>query len=429
MTAEFDWSQFQEESPKSEAKDFDWNQFEEEKQGPSRTRSLISAPVKGVVKGASELAAMRDPVAALFGLNDLTPIQKKVIDKLLPTQEEPLERGLERAGRLGVSAIGGPETLLAKGARVGAGALLGQTAEEAGAPEWLQNIGELAAFISPKFGKDLLPTKSQAESVAFLRGKGLSDKQITPLIQTEKKIRVLSKFADKGKKTETVLKDITGKLGENYEILKQKGANLPESFLRGTEAVDFSDSLEKVLDKINPRFKRLIQPDVDSLMNKGISTENLMNFYQDINAVVKGHEGGKAVLGIIKKPLLEGMKKLSPEIADDFSKLNHFYSKKAQLAKGLKKGIIEKMFTGGKILATIGSIATGNFGFLPKIIGGQAAQIVARELLINPRLQNISNQMLKSIAENKIPVALKLLKQFRDNLQDQEAQEELDKLD
>lgn len=413
MTAEFDWSKFQEETPKEQSK-FDFSKFEEA--GPSRTRSLISAPVKGGIKGAADLASLRDPVAALLGLNQVNPHQIEAIERILPTQDNSLEKGLERAGKLGVSAIGGPEALLAKLARVGGGALLGQTAEEVGAPEWVQNLAELSAFVAPS-GK-FLPKKSQKEAVEFLREKGFSDKQIVPLLQSEKKLRFLSKFSSKGKKTEDLVSDLGSKLGEGYDLLKTSGS---EKFLRGSESVAFDDKLSDVINKIPPRFSRLIQKDVEDLRTRGFSQKNLIDFYQDINAVVKGQEGGKAVLGILKKPILEGLEEIDPKSAKDFIKLNEFYSKKAALSKGLSKSDLEKFITKGKVYAAIGSLASGNFA-LPILKGLGIQQVigkVARELLINPKLQNLSNQMLRSIKANQFQTAKKAFDIFINELRRQ----------
>ena len=360
------------------------------------------------------MTALKNPIAALFHLNDLTPHQRQFLEKVLPTQEKPLEKGLEKAGRLGVSAIGGPESLLAKGARVGAGALGSQLAEEAGAPEELQSLIELAAFMSPKFGKNLVPRKSQKEAVDFLRQQGLTDKEITPLIRKENFLnRTLSRIASKGKKTEKLGEATKSKLGAGFDVLKEEGA---EKFIKGSDAVAFDDKISDVIGKINPRFGRLIEKDVEALRNKGVSQKNIIDFWQDINAIVKKEEGGKAVLGILKKPLLEGLEKIDPEAAKKFVNLNNFYAKSQRFQKSLKPGLTEKLLTGGKYLGLIGSIATLNFGFLPKIIGVESARALSRELLINPRLQNLSLQITKSLAGNKLPVALRTYRMFVDEL-------------
>ena len=397
---------------------------------PSRARSLVSAPIKGGIKGALDIASIADPIKALLGVNELTPIQQQVLEKVLPTQKKPLERGLERAGKIGVSAIGGPESLLAKGTRTALGSILGQFAEEVGAPEGIQNLAELLAFTSPKFGKKILPKKSQKEAVQFLREKGLTDKEIAPLIQSERKIKALAPFTEKGEKTKKIISDISGKLGENYEILKDKYKNLAHPNLKGDAVVAFDNKLEDVLEKINPRFHRLIGSDLEALRNKGVSGENLINFYQDINAAVKGHEGGKAVLGKLKGPILDGLKEIDPNLAKDFKKLNEFYAKKGLLAKKLKPGTLDNLISKGKAYAALGSIASGSFGFLKGILSKDAIGRLSRELLINPRLQNLSNQMLESIEKNQVPVALRTYNVFKKELskKDPELSEQLESL-
>lgn len=377
------------------------------KEEVSRPRSLAGAPVKGAIKGALDIAAIADPFKALLGVNELNPMQQKALEKILPTQDNPIEKGLERAGRIGVAALGGPESLLAKGTRTVAAATLGQTAEEMGAPQWVQNLAELLAFVAPKPSKNLVANKSQKEAVNFLRSKGLSDKEITPLIQSERKMRSLSGLAAKGPKTEKLSADISQRLGENYDLLKERGAR---SFLSGDEAVKFDDKLIGGMDKISKGFRRLIEKDVEDLRNSGISAKSLIDFYQDINRIVKGQQGGKAVLSTLKPIVLEGLEKANPEIAKDYTLLNEFYRKNKTLMSSLKQSNLDKFFKGAKSFGALASAVTGNFSFLPKLLGVEGAQVAARELLINPRLQNISKQILTAIKNNEVPVALRSLK-------------------
>lgn len=389
--------------------------FDDISERPSRGRSIASAPIKGAIKGAHELAAISDPLKALLGLNELNPHQKQAIEKLFPTQNKPLEKGLERAGRIGVSAIGGPETLLAKGARTLGGAALGQLAEETGAPESIQNLAELSAFISPKFGKQLLPKKSQAEAVEFLRKKGLTDREITPLLKSEKTIRTLGRLSKKGDQTKSLTRGISEKLGENYDILKTEGS---EKFLKGNNVTQFDERLSDTLEKIRPRFARLIEKDVEALRNKGISQKNLIDFYQDINDIVGAEKGGKAVLSTLKKPILEGLEKIDPKAAQEFSKLNEFYAKKAILSKSLKPDIIDKWLKKGKVYASIAGLATGNLAFLKGALAEEVGSRIFRQMLTNPRLQNLSNQMLKAIEKNKVQTAIGIYKVFKSKLEE-----------
>jgi hypothetical protein len=383
---------------------------------PSRTRSIASAPIKGAVKGAHELASFRDPIQKILGLNDLKPNERKAIEKILPTQDKSLEKGLERAGRLAVSTIGGPESLLAQGARVAGGAALGQVAEEAGAPEWAQGLAELAAFMSPKFGKELLPRKSQREAVDFLRGKGLSDKEIAPLIKKENVISRNLKRLSVSERLKESAQSTSEKIGENYNILKSQGK---EKFLKGADAVAFDDKLSERLGEITPGFGRLIEKSVEDLRNKGISQKNLIDFYQDINRTVKGQVGGKAVLNSLKPIILEGLEKIDPAAAKEYQLINEFYSKNKKFLKSVTPGIGHQVYSAGKILGTIGSLALGNFWVLKGWMSEKAIRELSKQFLTNPRLQNLGKQVVESIKSNKMSVARELSKRFEKELSDE----------
>ena len=96
--------------------------------------------------------------------------------------------------------------------------------------------------------------------------------------------------------------------------------------------------------------------------------------------------------------------------------MNRFYGKAQGFADQIKPGVIEKLLKGSKSLQLIGSLAGLKFGFLPAVLKTYAAQQVLRELALNPRLQNLTLQMQKSVAANKIPSALRTLKLFEQEL-------------
>jgi hypothetical protein len=379
-------------------------------QSPSRKRSLINAPLKGFIKGAKEL----NPISPENIAKLIIPSnnQEKLIEKVIPTQNRPLEKGLERVGRLAPMAATGGEGLIAKGVRTGLGAIGGQIAEEFGAPEGLQSLAELSAFIGPKFSSKLTPAKSQEKALEFLKRKGLSDKEITPLIQSEKKLRKLGKFASKKESTGETLKTAGEKIGQGFEDLKVK-AKESNAYLPRDKTGAFLDEFDKSLNSIRPRFKRLLGDDVKDFENSRMGFNDIVDFWQDINATVKGQEGGRAVLNKLKGPLQKGLQDINPELANEFNLLNEFYAKKAKVGKLLAPKQIDEFLDAGKTFGLMASIATGNIGFIKKILGTIAGRNIANSLLTNPRLQNLSNQMLKAINNNKIPESLKIFSTFQ----------------
>ena len=396
------------------AKFQEFGEIVQERSQPSKGRSVASAYPKGLIKGATDLASLKDPFAQLLGAAGVSKVQEKALEEGLPTRDEPLEGFLERAGKLTPAVVGGGGSVAGRAARTALGAGLGELTKQYGGGPIAQGIAETAGFVAPGFGKKLIPSKGQKEAVDFLRNEGFAENEIVPLIKSENFInRFFSKVIPKGKKETQLGQTIKEKLGSGFDILKKEGEG---KSLTGSAAVQFDDTLSDVLSKINPRFARLIEKDVEALRDRGISQKNLIDFYQDINAVVKNQSGGKAVLNILKKPILEGLKKIDPEAAKKFNQLNALYARGATFMKNLKPGVIDKLFSGARGLATLGSLVIGNLSFLGKALGTHAAQSVIRELLLNPRLQNLHLQMMKAVSQNKLPVALRIMHHFAQEL-------------
>lgn len=146
MTTKFDWSKFEEEAPSSDSK-FDWSKFE--KEGPSRTRSLVSAPIKGILKGAKDINPLLPN----------GPIPKKLMDRafeeVLPTQDQPAERLLERGGKLAPVVALGPEGIGLKALQLAGGTLFGEAAKEMGFGELGQDIAELGGIGAAQLAKGI----------------------------------------------------------------------------------------------------------------------------------------------------------------------------------------------------------------------------------------------------------------------------------
>lgn len=122
---------------------------------PTRVESITAAPIKGIIKGASELAQgyqiLRDPIAAFLGLTGhvVTPeLGEKVTEQVLPTQKKAPERFLERAGKVS-TYVAGRGNIIPKIIRGGIATLGGQLAEEFGLPKSAQGAIEIAGLLSP----------------------------------------------------------------------------------------------------------------------------------------------------------------------------------------------------------------------------------------------------------------------------------------
>src|SRR3990167_4516734 len=112
---------------------------------PSRAKSLVSAPIKGILKGASEIAETSPLIAR-------GPVSHEMFERLtneiLPTLDKPIERYLEKGGKV-ATMLAGPGKVGPKLIRGGLATIGSQTAKELGLSEGWQTAIELGALATP----------------------------------------------------------------------------------------------------------------------------------------------------------------------------------------------------------------------------------------------------------------------------------------
>lgn len=376
---------------------------------PSRTRSILSAPIKGAIKGARSQSKI-SPFHQVGAIKD--PQAEELMEKFLPTQEGFVEGALEKGAEIGTSFLtGGPGGLLRKGITSLLGGVASETTKQLGGGEIAQDIAALSTMSLPDLAKNIPAKKAQERVISFLRKKGFTENEITPLIQSPEKLSKMASFASKGEKTNQLMRDIYGKMGTVYEGIRNEGTNLPGL---GREAADeFTTKFNSQLNKIPKFYKRQIKEEIEDLMNSEMKFSDFIDFDQAVNARIKGVSGGKAILGTLKKATAEAKQAISPELANDLSLANELYGKGVDVSKHLRTKEIEELFDLGEKVALISSIADQNVGLLTKVLGIGGARKIATELLTNPRLQNINKRMLKSIKDNRLPETMKLFEVFR----------------
>ncbi len=123
----------------------------------SKTRSVISAPVKGAIKGAEELSSLADPAQLI--LNQIMPkkesLLSKLSEKVLPTKDEAAERVLERIGKNAPIAALGAGGVIPALTQAITGGISGEVAKEEGIGETGQGIAEAVGMGLPAIAKGL----------------------------------------------------------------------------------------------------------------------------------------------------------------------------------------------------------------------------------------------------------------------------------
>lgn len=321
-------------------------------------------------------------------------------------------RGAEFLGGAASLPIG----LTGKAATSLAGAgLAGQTLREAGAPEALATGTEIVGSLAPSLIKGKVAPSGKEKTLAEgARKIGLSEKEITPLIQPEKKVATLSKIAKKGEKTKELFSSIKDKLGDSYESLKsapiaQKNIPSKQTSNLIRKFVDIETDLTKTLQPSPDKEAaiKFINGATEKLIRDGATPEELINFWQDINKSVKWNsiQGGKKALARLKEPILETIKEIDPEMAKNFEVTNQLYSKYVNVAKKLKPDIIDSFANKAEMMA-VGpaayGLATGNPYIFAGLAGERAIRVMAREMLINPYFQNLGNKFVQNLNSSSI---------------------------
>lgn len=375
-----------------------------EKEEPSRLRSLISAPLKGLVKGAAKFSPLPSfgPVPVKLG--------ERVTEHFLPTQKKTAEDILEFTAENAPLALMGEGGLAKKGIQAVSGALAKKGAKELDLPEWAQEIVGGLGMAAPDVVKGvskaaISPSAKQKPIVDYLRSQGLSEKQITPLIQDKKKLNYLSKISSKFEKKDPFIKGIKEKLGGIFEDIREKGSQ--GSVLEGEKLYQFEENFDKAMEKVPRMYRRLIKAEIEDLNKHPINFKELHDFNKAINAIVGNVEGGKAAVGLLKEPIEKAMQSLSPGLYSELKMANNVYSRLSGFMDKMTKRDWESLLSLGQTGGLITGILTLNPGMMGTALGSAAGRLALKKILTSPRLQGVHRKMWEAFLNNRIPQMLK----------------------
>lgn len=374
--------------------------------------------LKGTAEGLIKLGQAVSPLQEYRGIKP-QEAQEQFTEKLeefLPTEDEgfgqrALRRGLQEAptamaasGKYALQTL--PRALLA--------GFFGEGAKELGAPEWAQTAAELTAYLGPGGTKKLLETGKNENLIREARKFGLSDEQITPLIQSDFKQKWLSKLSPKRGKTQEALKSTKDVLSNAYQSIQS--SPIATQQLGPVDSIDLLKKLSNIASNMPAGVRNTIKQDAKDLLKNPLSGESLINFFSDINHYLGANT---KQLSLFKKPIKEALYKISPELGKDFEMINELHSKYYSIASKLKPTITSDIISAAETLGVLGGTFGAVFGHYPmlvSIMGEQLAKKVAQQMLINPRFQQLGKKMAVALNQNKYNLAKKINDQVRDEL-------------
>lgn len=382
---------------------------------------------KGAIEGVSKLGTlMSGPHREIprFEEGVLQPVQggldkqSQVLDYILPVEKEDfgqrtIRKGLKEGPSL--SSFPGAPAVVTLIRSLG-GAALSEGAKSLKLPEWTQTAAELTAHIGPDITKKLLMSGKNKEIIKFAKQMGLNDEEIVPLLQSEFKQKWLSKLTSKKGRAEEKLNATKTMLGKVYERIK----NSPEASKEISEIQNgkLINGIKNSLKEMPREIQEKVEKDLADLLNNKITGESLMNFYKDLNGTIKGNS---KQLSLIKKPIQEALKSISPELSKNFENINLLYSKYYPISSRLKPSIVSELVSQGEAIGSIGILGGAIMGYtqpLIPLVGTKAAKLFARELLLNPHLQQLSEKMMLALNQQKYGLVKKLADSYSHKIKD-----------
>lgn len=380
----------------------------------SNLKEYSKSALKGGIEGISSVGRMISPLQGeKYNKEDLT----ETLDYLIPTEDESYG---QRSIRRGAQIL--PESLVLPGGSaagtalrsVGAG-FLSEGAKELGLPEWAQSAAELTAFVGPDVTKKLLETGKDKDLISFAKKMGMTDEQITPLIQPEFKQKWLSKLAKKTGSTEESLRNTKSGISNIYTSLQNSTA--AKTILSDKQQKDLLNSLSAISQKMPSAVRNKIKEDIVDLLKKPIDSESLMNLYADINYNL----GDNAKqLSLFKKPIRDAIAASSPKLGKDFDMVNDLYGKYHKISSKLKPTLKDQVINAVESVALLGGIAKGilfsDYSVLVGTLGEMGARNLAKKMLTNPRYQQLSQKMIIALNQNKYRLASRVIDDLREQL-------------
>lgn len=361
--------------------------------------------LKGSVEGLSRFGTALGPTQPREVTEMQLAEQTKKLDEALPTEDGFISNATRRGLKELPTAVASPGANAASMInRSMVAGFLGEGGKELGLPEWAQSALELTAYIGPDITKKLLESGTNADLIQFAKRMGMTDAQITPLIQSDFKTKWLAKLTQKGGSTGE--KIASTKSGIQQVYTKVKDSPLAQKEISEIANGKLINSLKEKISDMPREVQDVILQDLNDLLANKITGKSLINFYSDVNHNL----GGKTTqLAQLKNPIKEALATLSPELVQDFEMANKLYERYYPIASKLKPNLVSNLITAGKALGLGTSVLTAvTTGIMTPLVGFATEKVIqklSQQMLTNPHFQQLGQKFANAISQNKFQAA------------------------
>ena len=411
-------------------------------------KSVLNSVPKGAIQGLVQFGRMMGPLPdspdTETADGEIIPGQKfdpdemaAKLDEFFPTNDDFVPGAIERGLKMAPTILGSPGGLLAGGgtgtaARIAAGSSAGEGAKQLGMPEWVQAIAETVPLLAPSlsaanqagasegvfakiiadkapkkiadaFGNMVAKNASKKELLKFAKQAGMTEAEITPLLQGETKQKWLAKLSSKGESTQSKLQATKESIGNVFNSIKESPA--AQKIFTPTQRSKLIRELESKFEQMPASVRNAVKEDFGQLVEGKMTGEKVIKFFRDVNHELSGKT---KQLSTLKDPIKKTLAAVDKDMGRSFEMTNKLYGKYAEIAKRLRPTEHDKLYAAGKGGIALTGLLTGNFGVIKGLAAFEASKKLAEHMLTNPRMQNLSSKMITALNQNKFQVAEKI---------------------
>ena len=368
-------------------------------------KSLPSAAAKGLVKGTVGLGQIMSGTALNPDTSQSNEDLQTILDQFLPSEEGLGEDIASRSGEIFPLLATSGSGIGSSALRSGLAATGSQTAKNLGIGELGQAAAELPALLGPDLAR-AIPTRagSRQEQLAnFARNQGVEENELALMLGEQGRVKEsLTHIAPRGGQTQRAFHGARDALNRVWTNLRQSPE--AQTQLSQVDARDLAQNLAGRMKNLPAEQRQRAMQDVIDLMRSPMRGEDIINFWQDLNYYIPKGEAG---LGVLKDDLSKALRQISPQLGEDFNNLNQLYGNYSRLHQQMRPSLVDQFFRAGEFGALAFGALTMDVPTLTKVLGEVSARELARQAIINPRLQNLSQRFVNA-AQRSSPAIAKI---------------------
>lgn len=354
----------------------------------------------------------------------------------------PLRKGAQSGGEFFGNLVTAPFGAFGGPTRAGITALGSAGAGIAGGlggEEGTQLLGGLTLPAAFKLVNDIRKgkfTPSGKEAKALYdwgKNKGMTEKELAPILQSSRKTSMLGGLTEKSSRGKRAIETSESALGGLYDKVKEKSSKLAPAS-RHQENI-LIEKFQKVADELNKSkikgadkegaIKKINEAIADIAAN-GISADEIISTWQDINKAVNWNsfKTGKKSLFALKEPMMDLFKQLAPQEAKEFSVINKMWGRLQNVARRIEPTDLSKFIKWGEAGATVKGlydfVTTGDLKVLKGLAIAKGGKHIATEMLINPRLNNLTGKVLAASKSGSLQATQKAIRNLQEALKEED---------